>query len=151
MSVLVIAVSSWNRWYDFLTIIHSMLPCRQSTCHYPSEWGLGFMTCFEQCHVSGHKYTFPKYHLYDLSLSLLSFFSHPWEHWGQVVLFFSRRLEWKDMGCWGQPRGQVLKFACSASAAQGFTGLDLGHGHGTAHQAMLRQRRPHSTTRRTYN
>ena len=40
----------------------------------------------------------------------------------------------------GQPRGRVVKFACSASLAQGFTGLDPGHGHGTAHQAMLRRR-----------
>ena len=29
--------------------------------------------------------------------------------------------------------------APSASVAQGFTGLDPGHGHGTAHQATLRQ------------
>ena len=31
------------------------------------------------------------------------------------------------------------EFACSASAAQGFAGLDPGRGHGTTHQAMLRQ------------
>ena len=29
-------------------------------------------------------------------------------------------------------RGQVVKFACSTSVAQGFTGSDPGHGHGTA-------------------
>ena len=39
----------------------------------------------------------------------------------------------------GQPRGQVVKFTCSASAAQGFAGSDLGRQHGTAHQAMLRR------------
>ena len=41
---------------------------------------------------------------------------------------------------WGQARGQVVKFVCSALAAQGFVSLNLGHGHGTAHQAMLRWR-----------
>ena len=44
----------------------------------------------------------------------------------------------KDLG--GQPHGQVVKFTCSASAAQDFAGLDPGRGHGTASQAMLRQR-----------
>ena len=39
----------------------------------------------------------------------------------------------------GRPRGRVVKFARSASAAQGFAGSDPGRGHGTAHQAMLRQ------------
>ena len=34
----------------------------------------------------------------------------------------------------------VLKLVCSALAAQGFAGLDPGHGPSTAHQAMLRQR-----------
>ena len=33
----------------------------------------------------------------------------------------------------------MVKFARSASAAQGFAGLDPGRGHGTAHQATLRQ------------
>ena len=32
----------------------------------------------------------------------------------------------------GRPRGQVLKFVGSASAAQCFTGLDPGCGHSTA-------------------
>ena len=36
--------------------------------------------------------------------------------------------------------GLVVKFAYSASAAQGFAGSNPAHGHGTAHQAMLRQR-----------
>ena len=36
--------------------------------------------------------------------------------------------------------GPMVKFVHSASAAQGFTSLDPGHGHGTAHQATLRQR-----------
>ena len=38
------------------------------------------------------------------------------------------------------PWPRWLKFACSALAAQGFTGSNPGHGHGTAHQAMLGQR-----------
>ena len=38
------------------------------------------------------------------------------------------------------PRGPVIKFAHSASAAQGFASSDPGRGHGTAHQIMLRQR-----------
>ena len=33
----------------------------------------------------------------------------------------------------------MVKFAFSASAVQGFAGLDPGHGHGTTHQAMLRR------------
>ena len=40
---------------------------------------------------------------------------------------------------WGQPCGQVVKFSRSTSAAQGFAGSDSGHGHGTTHQAMLRE------------
>ena len=40
----------------------------------------------------------------------------------------------------GSPRGQVVKFVCSAMAAQGFAGLDLGWGHGTTRWAMLRRR-----------
>ena len=40
----------------------------------------------------------------------------------------------------GRPHGQVVKFAGSALAAQDFTGSDPGCRHGTAHQAMLRQR-----------
>ena len=39
-----------------------------------------------------------------------------------------------------QPCGQVVKFACSASAAQGFTGSDPEHRPGTTHQALLKQR-----------
>ena len=38
----------------------------------------------------------------------------------------------------GQPHGCVVKFARSASVAWGFATLDPGHGHGAAHQAMLR-------------
>ena len=38
------------------------------------------------------------------------------------------------------PRGRVVKFACSALAARGFTSSDPRSWHGTAHQAMLRQR-----------
>ena len=39
----------------------------------------------------------------------------------------------------GQPHGGVVKFMRSTLAAQGFAGSDPGHGHGTAHQAVLRQ------------
>ena len=38
--------------------------------------------------------------------------------------------------CW--PRGRMVKFAGSALAARGFAGSHPGHGHGSAHQAMLR-------------
>ena len=38
----------------------------------------------------------------------------------------------------GQPRGQVVKFTSSTSAAQGFAGSDPRHGRGMARQAMLR-------------
>ena len=40
---------------------------------------------------------------------------------------------------WGQPRYRVVKFARSATAAQGFAGSDPGRGYDTAHQAKLRQ------------
>ena len=40
----------------------------------------------------------------------------------------------------GQPRGRMIKFVCSAAAGQGFTSSNPGCGHGTAHQATLRQR-----------
>ena len=40
---------------------------------------------------------------------------------------------------WGLPHGQVVEFACSTLAAQGFARLDHGRGPGTSHQAMLRQ------------
>ena len=40
---------------------------------------------------------------------------------------------------WGWPRGRVVDFAGSASAAQGFTSSDPGYGRGTARQATLRQ------------
>ena len=39
----------------------------------------------------------------------------------------------------GWPCGQVVKFARSALAAQGFVGSDPGCGPSTAHEAMLRQ------------
>ena len=39
----------------------------------------------------------------------------------------------------GQPRGQVVKFAHSASVARRFPGSYPGRRHGTAHQAVLRQ------------
>ena len=39
--------------------------------------------------------------------------------------------DWEAVG--GQPRGRVVKCARSAVVAQGFTGLDPRHGHGTAH------------------
>ena len=49
-----------------------------------------------------------------------------------------QRLITLKMLTWGRPRGQVVKFARSTSAAQGFAGSDPERGHGTAHQAMLR-------------
>ena len=39
----------------------------------------------------------------------------------------------------GQPRRQVVKFMRSALEAWGFAGSDPGHGHGIAHQAVLRR------------
>ena len=39
-----------------------------------------------------------------------------------------------------QSHGRVVKFMCSASAAQGFSSSDPGRRHGTTHQAMLRWR-----------
>ena len=38
----------------------------------------------------------------------------------------------------GRACGPVVKFTRSTSVAQAFPGWDSGHGHGTAHQAMLR-------------
>ena len=38
----------------------------------------------------------------------------------------------------GWPRGRVVKFVHSTLGTLGFAGSDPGHGHGTAHQAMLR-------------
>ena len=40
----------------------------------------------------------------------------------------------------GWPQGRVVEFVRSASAAQGFSGLDSGRRHGTTHQATLRWR-----------
>ena len=39
----------------------------------------------------------------------------------------------------GWPRGQVVNFELSNSAAQGFTGSNPGREHGTTRQAMLRR------------
>ena len=60
-----------------------------------------------------------------------------------LVLFFQlfrakARTKKKMLGGW--PRGQVVKFAHSAEAAQCFDGSNPGRGHGTAHQTTLRQR-----------
>ena len=38
----------------------------------------------------------------------------------------------------GPAHGRLVKFVLSALATQGFSGSDPGHGHGTAHQVMLR-------------
>ena len=46
----------------------------------------------------------------------------------------------KKEGTGSRPRGQVVKFSPSTSAAQGFPGLDPGRGHGTTRQATLRWR-----------
>ena len=55
----------------------------------------------------------------------------------------------------GWPRGWVVKLAHSAWVAQGFPGLDPGHGHGTVHQAMLKAAshiaQPEALTARIYN
>ena len=40
---------------------------------------------------------------------------------------------------WGLAHGRVVKFKCSASAAQGFTSSDPGRRHSTTHQAILRR------------
>ena len=45
---------------------------------------------------------------------------------------------------------QWLSSRALLQVAQCFVSSKPGHGHGTAHQAMLRQR-PHATTRRTHN
>ena len=42
----------------------------------------------------------------------------------------------QNSGAW--PSGRVVKFVRSASVAQGFTGSNPGHGHDTAHQALLK-------------
>ena len=60
---------------------------------------------------------------------------------GSVIIFFKQIL-WSEVAGSkdthrGWPRGWVVKFAHSASAAWGFAGSDPGHGHGTAHQAVL--------------
>ena len=71
-----------------------------------------------------------------------------WAIWwrGQKSIF-------KD-GLRGWPHGQVVKFAHCSLAAQGFAGSDPRHGHGTTHQAMLRQHptaQPEAPTTRIYN
>ena len=51
------------------------------------------------------------------------------------------QMGWFESLCLGGwPRGQVVKFVHSASAAPGFASLNPERGHDTAHQAMLRQR-----------
>ena len=45
---------------------------------------------------------------------------------------------YKSVHCQDGARGSVVKFALRFGA-QDFAGLDPGHRHGTAHQAMLRQ------------
>ena len=39
----------------------------------------------------------------------------------------------------GWPHGRMVKFMCSTLVAEGSTGSDPGHKHGTAHQDMLRR------------
>ena len=57
----------------------------------------------------------------------------------------------------GQPHGQMVKFTCSASAAQGFTSSDPGHGHGPWHhssghdEAESHIAQPEALTTRIYN
>ena len=45
----------------------------------------------------------------------------------------------KNKPSWGWPRDRVVKFLHSALATPGFAGSDPECGHGTTHQAMLRQ------------
>ena len=47
----------------------------------------------------------------------------------------------------------MLKFACSTSAARGFAGSDLGHGHGTSGHAEAASHMPQleGPTTRIYN
>ena len=63
------------------------------------------------------------------------------------------REELKETYPGGWPHGQLVMFARSASAAQGFTDSNPRHGHGTTRQAMLRQRpaQPEALTVRIYN
>ena len=61
---------------------------------------------------------------------------HLWLHLASKHILFGTSCLKKN---WGQPCCPVVKFTSSDSVAQGFTGLNPGHGHGTAHQAMLRQ------------
>ena len=57
-----------------------------------------------------------------------------------MLSLFLSHYDFEKLQHWGWPCGRVVKFARSASAAQGFTGSDPGCGHGIAHQAILRQR-----------
>ena len=54
---------------------------------------------------------------------------------------------WNLKSVRGRSHGRMVKFAGSASAAQGFVGSDPGRGHSTAHQVSI----PHATTRRTHS
>ena len=60
--------------------------------------------------------------------------------WSQSLHLYSsiRKEKDKKEKPWGWPHSQVVKFACSASVAQSLASSDPGHGHGTAHQPMLR-------------
>ena len=61
----------------------------------------------------------------------------PAEHVGLVrpVHYFKRSCQ-KNMVS-GPATWPMVRFMCSASVTQAFTGLDPGCGHDTAHQAML--------------
>ena len=48
-------------------------------------------------------------------------------------IFFSGLDTHKNSIFGGQPRGLVVKFACSTSVAQDFTSSIPGHGHGATH------------------
>ena len=54
-------------------------------------------------------------------------------------LFLQRKARSKMCNSGDRPRGRVVKFVHSALAAQDFASSDPGHGHGIAHQAMLRR------------
>ena len=75
--------------------------------------------------------------VFDLPDPLLHVY-HMWTHIFTHVSICIIKMILKVWIFWVQPRGQVVKFTCSTSAAQGSAGLDPGRGPSTAHQAMLR-------------
>ena len=78
-------------------------------------------------------------------ISNYSYLLNRWRNkWGNLLLFiysYHGNPESNKTTYGGQPRGRVINFSSSTSAAaQGIAGSDPGHRHSTAPQAMLRQR-----------